>query len=285
MHNTSVTKLDLQTTNETLEKSYYFNDIVAYSCEPGYKFEGNHNLVSEFTLQCIENGTWFGFVPDCVLLKCPWLGGVRNGKMLFKTRENDTIELFNIKAASNGSNTVITAAESDFNGNQRMEDQFVVGSEIIIKCDTGYKLIGDGVRICTDSEEWSSTLSSCEPQECPISSHPFFQVLKNESHSNDYANTWENVQFNGSYRNLEYFIEGYNYMKKIVLSCKNNGEIVLNTEQVHGTLSNLTWVCNKRGEWEMHELQLNKTIAESMFNNGIDNICQELMCAPIAVSN
>lgn len=53
------------------EPLYFYGDVVAYSCKPGYKFEGNHNLLAEFKLQCTTSGAWTGLVPDCVPLRCP----------------------------------------------------------------------------------------------------------------------------------------------------------------------------------------------------------------------
>ncbi|XP_076181652.1 sushi, von Willebrand factor type A, EGF and pentraxin domain-containing protein 1 isoform X2 [Ptiloglossa arizonensis] len=172
LHETSVTSLNLETVNNTLERSYYFDDIIAYSCHSGYKFQGNHNLFNEFRLQCTENGTWTGFVPDCVPLRCSSPEVVNKSKMFLKTQNNDTVELFKGQIAINTTNTGLAMEER--------EDQFVLGSQILIKCDLGYKLIGDSVRTCTDNEEWSSTFSSCEPQECPILDHPLFRRLNAE---------------------------------------------------------------------------------------------------------
>ncbi|XP_060818726.1 sushi, von Willebrand factor type A, EGF and pentraxin domain-containing protein 1-like isoform X1 [Bombus pascuorum] len=292
LHKSSATKFDLEAINDTLEKDYDFNDIVGYSCYPGYKFEGNHNLLSEFKLQCTENGTWVGFVPDCVPLKCPWPDIVDNGKLLFKTQNNDTIELLKTEMRSNNTNIRITSRDDDVGRNQSLEDQFAIGSEILIKCNVGYRLVGDNFRICTDNEEWSSTISSCEPQECPILSHPLFQILREETNSNNHTATWKNDQnkklggkgpYNGTYENLEYFVEGHTYMKKIVFSC-NNGEIQLSNANIQDSISDLTWFCNEHGKWQINDnILLNDTINKLLVNNEIDRICQKFMCDLITV--
>ena len=51
----------------------------------------------------------------------------------------------------------------------------------------------------------------------------------------------------GTYKNLEYFIEGHTYMKKIVLSC-NDGEIQLSNVNIQNSVPNLTWFCDEYGK-------------------------------------
>ncbi|XP_053975953.1 sushi, von Willebrand factor type A, EGF and pentraxin domain-containing protein 1-like [Hylaeus volcanicus] len=272
LHDTSATSLNLQTTNNSLDRSYYFDDIVAYSCHLGYKFQGNHNLLAEFRLQCTENGTWSGFVPDCVALKCPWPGIVNKGKILLKFQD-DTIELSNV------TNEEITTKER---GKEETEKQFLVGSQILIKCDAGYKLIGDNVRTCTDKEEWSSKFASCEPRECPVLDHPLLRRFNEERISNNQSKKRDNEKhYNESYRNLKYFVEGYTYMKKIILTCKNNVRIKVANGNINEYISNLTWFCNEDGKWELKYLKLNESIIENLLDNKIGDICQVLMC-PLA---
>ena len=276
LHETFATKVDLQAINDTFKKDYDFNDVVGYSCYSGYKFEGNHSLLTEFKLQCTENGTWIGFVPDCVPLKCSWPDIVNNGKLLFKTQNNGTssIELLEIKKK-----------------NWSLQDQFVIGTKIVIKCDIGYKLVGDGFRICTDNEEWSPTLSSCEPYECPISSHPLFKIFNEEINLNNHTVIWKNQNkklngkepYYGTYKNLEYFIEGHTYMKKIVLSC-NDGEIQLSNVNIQNSVPNLTWFCDEYGKWKIIDTELNDTITKLLFNNAIHSICQKSMCDLVTVN-
>ncbi|CAK9810357.1 Sushi, von Willebrand factor type A, EGF and pentraxin domain-containing protein 1, partial [Anthophora quadrimaculata] len=293
LHETSEKDFNVGTINDTSQKSYDFNNVVGYSCYAGYKFRGNHNLLSEFKLQCTENGTWSGFVPDCIPLKCSWPTFVNNGRLLFETQDNNTIELIQRKASSNDTNIEGTSEESAYNfkENQDLENQFVAGSHILIQCDEGYKLVGNGVRICTNNEEWSSSFSYCEPQECLILNHPLFQILNRTSLDN-HTTIWKNdkneeldgkEQYNGFYKNIQYFVEGHTYKKKIVLSCKNNDEFKLNNEIIHKSISNLTWSCNKHGQWEITDLQLNNTVIKGLFNNEIDNICQKSTCDVITV--
>ncbi|XP_017761718.1 PREDICTED: sushi, von Willebrand factor type A, EGF and pentraxin domain-containing protein 1-like [Eufriesea mexicana] len=302
LQGTFSTKFNLQTINNTFEKNYEFNDIIGYSCYPGYKFQSNHNLLSQFKLQCSENGTWIGFVPDCIPFKCPWPNIINNGKLLFKTQNNYTIELTKIKTTSNYTNTEITSEESDDDAKeeQNLEDEFTIGAQILVQCDIGYKVIGDSVRICTENGQWSSTLSSCELQECPILNHPFFHVLNEKTNPNSTktifyktnSTMWKDDQnkkldskipFNGTYKNLEYFVEGYTYMGKIILKCISTGEIKLNNTGNHNSTSDLTWFCNEHGKWEIVDTQLNNTIVDLLFNNDLDNICQEFMCSIITV--
>lgn len=288
LHETLIAKYNLQSMNDTFKKNYDFNDIVSYSCHPGYKFQNNHNLLNEFKLQCSENGTWIGFVPDCVPLNCPWPKNINNGKLLFKTRDNETIELLEGKTVSTNMNAEISLEDDIIRENRNLIKQFVIGSEILIKCDIGYKLIGNRSKICTDNEEWSSMLSYCELQECPFLNHPLFQILNKEINPNNHT-IWKNGRnkklYNDTHENFEVFVEGDTYMKKIVLSCNNNGKIKFNNKNIHNSISNLTWICNEHAKWQIIDTELNDTIIKILFNNGIDNICQTFMCALVTVSN
>lgn len=257
-------------------------------------------MLSEFKLQCSENGTWAGFVPDCVPFKCPWPNIINNGKLLFKMQNNDTIKLTKIRT-SNYTNIEITSEENDdvVKEERTLEDQFTIGSQILVECDIGYKIIGDSVRICTESGQWSS-LSFCELQECPILNHPFFHVLNEKINPNSTktifyktnSTMWKDdenkklnskIPFNGTYKNLKYFVEGYTYMEKIILKCNNTGEIKLNSTNNHNSTSDLTWFCNEHGKWEIVNTRLNNTIVDLLFNNDLDDICQESMCSIIIV--
>ncbi|XP_076388011.1 sushi, von Willebrand factor type A, EGF and pentraxin domain-containing protein 1 isoform X1 [Megachile rotundata] len=291
LQETSTRSFTLQVANNTFDRNYYVDEVIEYSCHPGYKFEGNHSL-NEFKLRCTENGTWIGFIPDCVPLKCPWPSAVKRARILLKTRNNDTIELFK-KTPHNFTNLEFTSetSEDSFEENEFLEEQFVVGSEILVKCDVGYKIIGDDVRICMDNEEWSSMSSYCEPQECSLSNHPVFRHF-NEMNQDNYTDSTRNNQnikwnnrdyFSGSYENIEYFVEGYTYMKRIILSCKNNIEVKLNNEDIDEPVFNLTWFCNEHGKWEITSLKLNTTTIEDLFNNKMNDICKDLMCDPVTI--
>ncbi|XP_026669674.1 sushi, von Willebrand factor type A, EGF and pentraxin domain-containing protein 1-like [Ceratina calcarata] len=265
--------------NVTIDKNYDFNDVVGYSCQSGHKFQDSHVLLSEFKLQCTENGTWTGFVPDCVPLRCPWPRIVNNGKLSLITQENNTFELPNEQTIINDTNIKIAlnVNNNDSKQYQNLEDQFIVGTQILIQCNIGYKLIGDSVKICESNEKWLSTPTSCEPQECPIVEHPFFKIINRTQNQNKKLNDVES--YGGFYKNLRYFVQGYTYMKNIVLICKDNNKMKLSNEDL--TFSNLTWICNEHGQWQIVDTPLND-INESVLNNEIDNICQESTCSSVA---
>ena len=62
--------------------------MVSFSCNQGFKFEGNHKFITEFKLQCSSKNTWAGFVPDCIPLSCPKPNHVRNGQIFILTEVN-----------------------------------------------------------------------------------------------------------------------------------------------------------------------------------------------------
>ncbi|XP_076647342.1 sushi, von Willebrand factor type A, EGF and pentraxin domain-containing protein 1 isoform X1 [Halictus rubicundus] len=281
LHETSTTSLTPETINKTVERNYYFDDIVGFSCHTGYKFRGNHNLLTEFKLRCTENGTWSGFVPDCVPLKCPWPSTINNGKIFLKT-ENGTIELFKDAVPDT------TQEETTLKKNDDLENQFILGSQILIKCGTGYKLIGDGVGTCMSNEEWSLTSPSCKPNECPILDCPLFKYLHREIDDNDHI--WRNnirelndaKYFNGSYKNFNYFVKGHTYKGQIILTCRSNNEMSITDGNVNIRVSNLTWFCSEDGTWQIDYLKLNSSIVESLFDDGLIDICRETICPLVA---
>lgn len=251
-------------------------------------------MLAEFKLRCSENGTWVGFVPDCVPLVCPWPRPVTNGKIYLKT-QNNTIEALNKQVAPNITSAQIKQKENYGSTveNNQMENQFTLDSQILIQCDIGYKLTGVSVRTCTDREEWSSTSPSCESRECSTSNHPLLQVIKKETVSSNRPIIWKNDQskeisgksfYNASFRNLEYLVEGNTYMKKIIVTCKNNVEIKVTIGNTDKYISNITWFCNADGKWEIVSLKLNDNIIEDLLNSRMDDICRESICPLAAVS-
>ncbi|XP_071636943.1 sushi, von Willebrand factor type A, EGF and pentraxin domain-containing protein 1 [Temnothorax longispinosus] len=272
------------------ERTYRYGDIVGFFCHRGYKFRGNHNLLTEFKLQCSVNGTWTGFVPDCISRTCSRPNRVANARIFLRKEDNVTVEIpiEGDDATLEPDRRETRRNESDAANGISLET-FVSGVEITVVCDLGYELIGDRVRTCTEEERWSSTFASCEPRNCSVADHPifkFFKRLENETAlENSYADAtllekWyseENVT--RAYKDFEILVEGSSYGRRIVLTCRNGVQMNLHRLIANETISNITWACNEIAEWEVSNLSLKESILEQLLNNSTD-ICDRSCTLP-----
>ncbi|KAL6256847.1 hypothetical protein P5V15_011783 [Pogonomyrmex californicus] len=288
---TFVRDLEGNTIDDFSERTYHYDDIVEFSCHRGYKLHGNDNLLTEFKLQCSVNGTWTGFVPDCVLRTCPWPDRVKNARIFLRKQDNIMTEIPMEKDATSKSDQREMRKNKNDAANRISPETFVSGMAIVIVCDPGYELIGNSIKMCTEEEKWSSTFVSCEPRNCSIGNHPifrFFQRLENETAlenntdipSFDSNETWydkENVT--RAYKDFEIFVEGNSYGQQIILTCRNSTRMNLHELITNETiLLNITWVCNETAKWEISNLSLKESVLEHLLKNSID-ICDR-SCAP-----
>ncbi|XP_012216127.2 sushi, von Willebrand factor type A, EGF and pentraxin domain-containing protein 1 isoform X1 [Linepithema humile] len=278
------------TIDELSRKTYHYDDIIGFSCYRGYKFRGNHNLLTEFKLQCSTNGTWMGFVPDCVPRVCPWPNRVENAKIFLKKRDNVTLEVpVERNAISDGDDTAGNN-ESEATGGTFLPDTFVSGAEIVVVCDPGYELHGDAIRTCSEEEIWSSAFVSCEPRNCSVGDNPLFKFLKkleNETVFGNDANVlsldlekkWNGVEnVTDTYKNLEIFVEGNGYGQRIILTCQNNAQMNLDKLIANETVLNITWMCNETANWQVSNSFLKESALDRLFNDST-YICDR-SCAP-----
>lgn len=271
---------------------YRYGDILGFSCHRGYKFRGNHNLLTEFKLQCSTNGTWTSSVPDCISRTCPWPDRVADARIFFRKRDNTTVEIPVEGVTMEPDRREMGRNESD-PANEISPETFISGTEIIVVCEPGYDLIGDRVRTCTEEERWSSTLASCEPRNCSVAGHPIFKFFKRSGNETVLENgdadvtsleKWysrENVTH--VYENFEIFVEGSGYRRRIVLTCRNGVQMNLAGLIANETISNITWTCNEIAKWEVSNLSLEEPMLEQVLNNSTD-ICDR-SCAPPQVSS
>ncbi|XP_015588785.1 sushi, von Willebrand factor type A, EGF and pentraxin domain-containing protein 1 [Cephus cinctus] len=304
--------------DDYLKDSYFYGDIVGLSCHSGYKFQGNHNLVAEFRLQCSTSGSWIGFVPDCVPLQCPWPEVVKNAK-IFLITENVTLEIPYATEQANSllnkssliSSKVETEPSVNLNGtlNKTLNDtenlqlekmepfeilnkKFSFGSKISTVCNIGYELKGSRIKTCMDTEKWSDDESHCELRKCSVTYHPIIRSFRgrmNELKINngeqtfksdeDFEKNWENLRnTQGSFHNISFESEGNNFGEKTIFKCVNNTVVNLQSINITDAPSNLTWICNERGAWNLSNLQLNEIQLKNIFNENIYDICKEASC-------
>ncbi|EFN68310.1 Sushi, von Willebrand factor type A, EGF and pentraxin domain-containing protein 1 [Camponotus floridanus] len=267
------------TIDDLSKRTYHYDDIVGFLCHHGYKFHGNHSLLTEFKLQCLANGSWIGFVPDCVPRVCPWPDRMKNGRIFLRKQDNSTIEIPEEGDAMSESVDGIATDEKEIS-----PEMFVSGAEIVIVCDPRYELIGDNVRTCTN-ETWSSTFASCAPRNCSVEDHPLFKIIKKLENENDVISLefdnekWHSMEnVTSTYKQFEIVAEGKAYGQHIILTCRNGTQMNLDKLIINETISNITWMCNEIGKWIVSNLSLNESVLEQLLNDST-YVCDS-SCAP-----
>ncbi|XP_018392761.1 PREDICTED: sushi, von Willebrand factor type A, EGF and pentraxin domain-containing protein 1-like [Cyphomyrmex costatus] len=271
------------------KRIYRYNDIVGFSCHRGYKFHSNHN-VTEFKLQCSANGTWTGFVPNCIPRTCPWPDRVANARIFLKKRDNITIETpieENVTWKSDRKRSNESDAKSSIS-----PETFVSGAEIVIVCDPGYELVGDPTKTCTEEEKWSSTSTFCKQRNYSIEKHPIFKFFKKLSNETNLENSnidltsfeldekrYSKENVTHQYKDFDIFVEKNGYERRIVLTCRNGAQMNLHKLIPNKMISNITWTCNnKTAKWEVSNPLLKESILEQLLNDSTDT-CNK-SCAP-----
>lgn len=228
--------------------------------------------MAEFKLQCTANGSWIGFVPDCVPRVCPWPDRMKNARIFLRKQDNITIEIPMEKEMSESIDRMIRDNEERISS-----EMFISGAEIVIVCDLGYELIGDRIRMCTN-ETWSSTFSFCAPRNCSIEDHPLFKIFKKLENENDVISQRISFEFDNekwysmnnvtaTYKQFEIFMEGKTYGQHIILACQNNTRMNLNKLIINEIVSNITWTCNEIGIWIVSNLLLKESELEELLND------------------
>lgn len=280
---TSVYNPEENTIDDLSKRTYHYDDVVGFFCHHGYKFRGSYSLLTEFKLQCAANGSWIGFVPDCVPRVCPWPDRMKNARIFLRKQDNITVE---IPVERNAMSESIDRITRD-NEEEISPEMFVSGVEIVIVCDSGYELIGDKIRMCTN-ETWSSTFASCVPHNCSIEDHPLFKIFKKLENENDVMSRRISFEFDekwhgtdnvtGTYKQFEIFVEGKAYGQRIILACQNDTRMNLNKLVTNEIVSNITWTCNEIGIWIVLGLSLKESELERLLNDST-YVCDR-SCAP-----
>ena len=159
--------------------------VATYSCDPSF------TLVGTATRQCQEDETWTGESPTCegkyyiniefldkILYKflkmnhyscssikwvkfanlyfCEWFGRYYCGTWRIAQILDESLPL---------SVTVCPVLENPEFGSVSHAAGRGIGSEATYSCDARYTLIGDPVRTCLESQEWSGQPPTCECKE------------------------------------------------------------------------------------------------------------------------
>ena len=249
---------------------YFYGHVVGFSCNPGFKFEANHNLLAEFKIECSSTGSWTGFVPNCIPLQCPWPKLLKNGKIFLHFANKTIIDISEKNSLNSRENNTINEKYG----------LFTPGAKISLNCEKGYRNVGDSFRICTLNETWTNENSFCEIQNCSLENHPIVNFLNNFGkeiifESNSEINDWKvERDLKGSLNNFELIFEGSLFGDQIIFACRNRTFF----RGKDFKILKMTWKCEEDGGWrfengENEENGVNKLIEE----NG-RNICESIKC-------
>lgn len=244
------------------------------SCEPGFKFHKNHNLLAEFRLQCISknsnnnNNNWLGFVPNCIPRKCSFPKIPKNGKIRFQLKNNTNIEI------SFENSSIFNELLKKQN---EIENLFSPGQRITLNCEKNYKIIGNNSRICTFNETWTNNESFCQLKKCPIELHLIWNFFA-KFPTNIIPLNWQKkreIFFTNIIENLSIFFEGNFYNDKIIFSCQN--KTAFSGENLG--IFQIQWKCNENGDWifENWEIIDENEIIDLFLKNG-GKICETVKC-------
>nr|XP_050859532.1 sushi, von Willebrand factor type A, EGF and pentraxin domain-containing protein 1-like isoform X2 [Vespula vulgaris] len=267
----SSSKFKENSTNDPFARNYFYGDTIEYFCDPGYKFE-NNNSSTMFILQCSNNGLWSSYFPNCILIKCPWPNPVEEGKIFLSIKGNLTLE---IPTVSEGSYWT-----QHFN-NKELKENFVLNTEIVVTCNSGYTLIGKNSRICSNEGIWIPDNQICEPRKCSVSNHLVSRFLNinalNNVHNKSEKYKEESYKnMNNSYGNIHFYIEGDIYNKRILMTCQNNmshSNAFTDDEKL-----NITWICNETNQWKLvNFLQYNNKFIQ--IHDSKNETCEGVLCA------
>ncbi|XP_038200783.1 mannan-binding lectin serine protease 1 isoform X3 [Arvicola amphibius] len=75
---------------EPSQAVYSFKDQVLISCDTGYKVLKDSELMDEFQIECLKDGTWSSKIPTCKIVDCGVPAGLKHGLVTFSTRNNLT---------------------------------------------------------------------------------------------------------------------------------------------------------------------------------------------------
>ncbi|XP_041370822.1 protein lev-9-like isoform X2 [Gigantopelta aegis] len=167
--------------------SNHINGTARYYCDQGY------HLAGRSIRKCLENGTWGGMTPTCEEVVCGWPPAVEHA-----THDNDPDQA----QFPAGTQLIYTCAFGYYregiprsmcsgaegtwigprmsckardcgspgeiqNGWRDPGYRFTYPSRVTYHCHEGYELIGKSYRDCLASGDWSETLPTCIPIDCP----------------------------------------------------------------------------------------------------------------------
>lgn len=158
------------------------NDTVKYTCNKGHKLIGNQNRT------CQLGGKWTGDDPVCKFVDCGEIDPLKHGS--YKLLDNVTTYLAKVSYTCLENYTLVgdnqrtcqdtglwsgidpkceiincgepeTPLGSYFTG-----DEFTIHSKIEYHCESGHKMFGNPLRVCSKDGNWTGELPECRFIDC-----------------------------------------------------------------------------------------------------------------------
>lgn len=114
---------------------------VFYNCVQNYRLEG-----SSPSRTCMEDGKWSGVAPQCREIRCPM--PERPDGVVLSISSSDRLR-------------AVTLLRNTDRGEASSSSTFRIGSNVIYKCERGFRLDGRNSRVCDESGQWTGEVAVC----------------------------------------------------------------------------------------------------------------------------
>ncbi|XP_035997169.1 E-selectin isoform X3 [Fundulus heteroclitus] len=170
-------------------KSLQSNSTCNFSCEPGYKLQG------EQSIQCLEDGKWSDAKPSCKAIQCSVLKDPGNGFITCEDMRFSYSKSCSFKCAPGyrlvGPSTLTCTAAAEWSEqaphceaitcqNPGTGDHLILQCSKLLQsnstcnfsCEPGYELQGEQSIQCLEDGKWSDAKPSCKAVQCSALKDP-----------------------------------------------------------------------------------------------------------------
>ncbi|KAI8485711.1 hypothetical protein Bbelb_365450 [Branchiostoma belcheri] len=170
--------------NGVMFGSNFYQDIIQFSCNPGYELDGSSNLA------CQVDASWSGSVPTCERVQCPLQADPANGA---KTGSNFYEDVVHFTCYSGhdlvGNPTITCQADATWSGavptctriecpvltapvNGAMFGSNFFQDVVEFTCNSGYDRVGTSSLSCQADRTWNGVVPTCTRVQCPMQVAP-----------------------------------------------------------------------------------------------------------------
>ncbi|XP_078664131.1 CUB and sushi domain-containing protein 3-like [Branchiostoma floridae x Branchiostoma belcheri] len=183
--------------NGSMTGSNFYQDLVHFTCIPGYELDGRSSLA------CRADATWSGTVPTCIRVQCPFLAAPSNGGMTGSNFYEDLVQ-FTCNSGYDllGNTALVCQADTTWNGTvpscTRIECPLLTapangaqtGSNfyqdaMYFSCYSGFDLVGNSVITCQADETWTAAVPTCTRIQCPLLTAPVDGAMTGSNYYQD----------------------------------------------------------------------------------------------------
>lgn len=201
---------------------YKHEDVVTFSCNEGYKFQGNSTRSTFQMLKCFSNDSWIGSLTSCIPIKCPW-PSVEHAIIVNKIEINSKYGA-------------------------------IPGTKLSITCKERFIVSDDNVT-CNNYGDWFPAVPKCILHQCsPLSTHPVANLFVGKSITvSSLTKNKNNSVENDTLAQLTLAIGGDKFGDKFTLQCndmtKKLNLMINNTNNL--IINEISWQCDEKGIWKL----------------------------------